>query len=241
MAHRAAERPAIVDETGVGLAGDVRRAGGEQPPRQHQQRQQQAQRHDAEQLVGVAPADPVDQQLRRRQQHQDAGAGRGIQDRHRGRQPRAEPAAEQDRIRHVADQGDAEPDAEADAELELPELLRVRGDQERGAEQEQPERVDHARPGAVEQPADQRRRQPARQPGQRIDRNHLGAVPAEIFRDRLEEHGKALAEAAAEHRQRKAQREHVERHARRLQRFCRRVLPWRILIHGSRERVSARR
>ena len=40
-----------------------------------------------------------------------AGAGRRIQDRHRGRQPRAEPAAEQDRIRPIADQGAAEPAA----------------------------------------------------------------------------------------------------------------------------------
>ena len=87
-------------------------------------------RDDAENLIGAAPAEMVDQELRRRQQDQDAGAGRGIDHRHRGRQPRAEPAAEQDRIRHIADEGDADADAEAEAELELPELLGMRGDQE---------------------------------------------------------------------------------------------------------------
>ena len=180
MAHRASSvqplstKPAAVFRAICGEPVANSRHG-----RDHQ-RQQQAQRHDAEQLIGVAPADPVDQDLRRRQQHQDAGAGRGIDDRHRGRQPRAEPAAEQDRVRYVADKGDAETDAEADAELELPQLLRMRRDQERAAEQQQSERIDHARAGAVEQAADQRRGQSARQPGQRIDRDHLGAVPAEV-------------------------------------------------------------
>ncbi len=178
VAHRAVQRPAIVDEAGVGLLGDMRGAGGEQPPRHQQQRQQHEQRHGAEQLVGVAPADPVDQQLRDRQQHQNAGAGRRIQDRHRGRQPRPEPAAEQDRVRHVADEGDAETDAKADAQLELPEMLGVGGDQEGTAEQQQPERVDRARPGAVEQPPDQRRRQSSRKPGQRIDRDDLARGPS---------------------------------------------------------------
>ena len=201
---------------------------GEQPPRQQRQRHQQAQRDDAEDLVGAAPADMIDQDLRRRQQDQHAGARRGIDHRHRGRQPRAEPAAEQDRIRHVADEGDADADAEPDAQLELPERLRMRGDQERAAEQQQPERIDRARAGAVEQPADQRRRQSAREPGQRIDRDHLRAVPAEILRDRLEENRKALAEAAAEHRQRKAQRQHVERDARRLRRLRRTFSRWRL-------------
>ena len=92
------------------------------------------------------------------------------------------------------------PDAEAEAQLELPELLRVGGDQERAAEQQQSERIDGAGPGAVEQPADQRRRQSAGERGQRIDRDDLGTVPAETLRDRLEENGEALAETAAEHR-----------------------------------------
>ena len=68
-------------------------------------------------------------------------------------------------------------------------------------------------PGAVEQPADQRRRQSAGKRRQRIDRNHLRAVPAETLRDRFKEDRKTLAETAAEHRQRKTQRKHVERHA----------------------------
>ncbi len=121
------------------------------------------QRGAAEDLIGAAPADMIDQDLRRRQQDQHAGAGRGIDHGHRGRQPRAEPAAEQDRVRNVADQRDAEADAKPEAQLELPEMLRVGRDQERAAEQQQPERIDGARPGAVEQAADQRRGQSARQ------------------------------------------------------------------------------
>ena len=103
----------------------------------------------------------VDQDLRRRQQDQHAGAGRGIDDGHRGRQSRAEPAAEQDRIRNVADEGDAETDAKPEAQLELPEMLGMGGDQECAAEQQQSERIDGARPRAIEQPADQRRREAA--------------------------------------------------------------------------------
>src|SRR5207248_1628641 len=48
----------------------------------------------------------------------------------------------------------------------------------------------------------------------------------------LQEDRKTLAEAAAEHRQRKAQRQHVEGYARRLQRFCKCVSLWRFSIHG---------
>ena len=110
-------------------------------------------------------------------------------------------------------------------ELELPQRLRMRGDEECAAEQQQPERIDRARSGAVEQAADQRRGQPARQPCQRIDRDDLRAVPAEILRDRFQEDRKTFAEAAAEHRERKAQRQHVERDARRLQRLGRRLPP----------------
>ena len=194
----------------------MRRARREQPPRQQQQRQQQKERRAAENLIGAAPAEMIDQDLRRRQQDQHAGAGRGIDHGHRGRQPRAEPAAEQDRIRNVADERNAEADAKAEAELELPELLRMGGDQERAAEQQQPERIDGARPRTVEQPADQRRGQAARQRCQRIDRDDLRAVPAETLRDRLQENRKTLAETAADHRQRKTQRQHVQRHARRL-------------------------
>ena len=40
-------------------------------------------------------------------------------------------------------------------------MLRMGGDQEGAAEQQQSERIDGARPGAVEQPADQRRGQSA--------------------------------------------------------------------------------
>ncbi len=179
-------------------------------------------------LIGVAPADPVDQQLRGRQQQQDARTGRGIEDRHRGRQSRAEPAAEQDRVRHVADQGDADPDADADAELELPQRLRARGDQERTAEQQQPERIDGARSGAVEQPADQRRHQPAGEPGQRIDRDHLGAVPAEVSAIGLQENRKAFAEAAADHRQREGT---GARRAPRVERFFD-PLRWTVSVRG---------
>jgi hypothetical protein len=95
--------------------------------------------------------------------------------------------------------------------------LRVRGGQERTGEQQQSERIDNAGAGAVEQPADQGRRQPTGQRGERIDRDHLGAVPAETFRDGFEENRKTLAETAAEHRQRKAQRENAERRARQFQ------------------------
>src|SRR5204863_7006744 len=101
-------------------------------------------------------------------------------------QPRAEPAAEQNRVRHVADQRYAKADAEADAELELPERLRVSRSQEGAAEQQQPERIDQARTKTVEQPSDQRRGQATEKPGQRIDGYDLRAVPAKIFRDRLE-------------------------------------------------------
>ena len=231
VAHRAHKRPVVLGKVRIGFLDDVRRAGGEQPPRQQEDWQQQTERDRAEQLIGVPPSDAVDQDLRGRQQHQDAGAGGRIDDRHRRRQPGSEPAAEQDRVRHVADQRDAEPDAEADAELELPERLRMGRDQERAAKQKQPERVDAARPRTIEQAADQRRGQPAGEPGQRIDRNDLRAVPAKTFRDRFEEDGKTLTQAAAEHRQRKAQRQHVERDARRLWRLRERLSPWRILIH----------
>ena len=100
----------------------MRRAAGKQPPRQQQERNQHDQREDAEALVGAAPAKTVDQNLRSRQQDQDACAGRGIDHGHGGRQLRTEPAAEQDRIRDIADEGDADADAESDAELELPEM-----------------------------------------------------------------------------------------------------------------------
>src|SRR5258707_3458671 len=107
---------------------------------------QQQQRDATKNLIGTAPAEMIDQDLRRGQQDQDAGAGRGIHDRHRGRQSRAEPAAQQDRVRNVADKGDTEADAKAETELELPEMLGVGGDQERTAKQSQSERIDH--PGA---------------------------------------------------------------------------------------------
>ena len=196
----------------------MRRTGREQAPRQQQQRQQQKECRAAENLKGAAPADLVDQDLRRRQQDQHAGTGRGIDHGHRGRQSRAKPAAEQDRIRNVADQCNAEADAKPKARLELPEMLGVGGDQERATEQQQPKRIDGTRPGAVEQAADQRRCQSARQRCQRIDRDHLRAVPAEALRDRFKEDRKTLAETAADHRQRETERQHVERHARRIQR-----------------------
>src|SRR5260370_977714 len=126
--------------------------------------------------------------------------------RHRSDTPRpapqshAEPAAEENRIRNVADKRDAETDAKAEAELELPELLSVGCNQERAAKQHQSERIDRAGPRAIEQLADQRCRQPARERGKRIDRDGLGAVPAETLRDRLQKNRKTLAEPAAEHR-----------------------------------------
>src|SRR5487761_2656036 len=119
--------------------------------------------------TSAAPADMIDQNLRRRQKDQHAGAGRGIDHGHRCRQSRAEPAAEQDGIRNIADERDADTDAQAEAQLELPEMVRVRGEQERSAEQKQAERIDAAGSGIIEQPADQRRRQPARQRGQRVN------------------------------------------------------------------------
>jgi len=82
-------------------------------------------------------------------------------------------------------EGDADPDAKPEAQLELPERLGMRRHQERAAEQQQSERIDAARPGAIEQPADQRRGEATGERGQRIDRNHLAAVPAEILRDGL--------------------------------------------------------
>ena len=152
----------------------------------------------------------LDQDLRDRQHEQYAGAGCRIHHRHRGGQPPAEPAPEQDRVRHVADAGDGETQADADGELKLPQFCRIGRSLERAAEQRQAEREHRARAGAVEQPADQRRGEAAAQGGQRIDRNHLGAVPAERLRDRLEEHGKTLGEPAPEHRQEKAHAEHGE-------------------------------
>ena len=216
MEHCALQRPAIVDKTGVRLLRHMQGASGDRPPRQQQQRRQNAQRHDAEPLIGVAPADPVDQHLRSRQQQKGAHTGGGVEDRHRGRQSPAEPAAEQDRARHVADQCNADPDTQSGRKLELPECLRARGNQEGAAEQQQPERIGEARPGAVEQPADQRRHQSAGEPGQRIDRDHLGAVPGEALRDRLQENRKTVAEAAADHLQHEAQRQHAKRGVRRL-------------------------
>ena len=123
VAHRAQQRPAFVDEIGGGL---LARCGEPVENNRHGSSNSgtsRQQRGDAENLIGVAPADMVDQELRRRQQDQHAGAGGGIDHRHRGRQSRAEPAAEQDRIRHIADEGDADADAKPEAQLELPEML----------------------------------------------------------------------------------------------------------------------
>src|ERR1700716_4639601 len=96
--------------------------------------------------------------------------------------------------------------------------------QERAAKQEQSKRIDGAGPRAVEQLAYQRCRQPAGERGKRVDRDDLGAVPAETLRDRLEKHGKALAEPAAEYRERKTQREHLKRHPPRFPRRSRGAL-----------------
>ena len=172
---------------------DMRRAGGEQPPGQQQQRHQQAERDDAEQLVGLAPTEMVDQKLRGRQQRQHAAAHRRIDHGHRGRQLRPEPAAEQDRVRHVADEGNANADAEADARAGIARAT-ARGLQSgSGAEQQEAERIDDARSGMIEQAPDQRRGQSADEPGERIDRDDLRTIPAEIFRDRLQEDGEAFA------------------------------------------------
>ena len=139
----------------------------------------------AENLIGAAPAEMIDQDLRRRQQHQHAGAGRGIHHGHRGRQPRAEPAAEQDRIRNVADQGDTDADAQPEAQLELPELFARgrRSGMRRPAGAARANRRCGARSGRTAgRPAAPRAR---RKRGQRIDRNDLRAIPAKAFRDRL--------------------------------------------------------
>jgi hypothetical protein len=81
----------------------------------------------------------INQDLRRRQQQQHAAAHRGIDHGHGGRQPRSEPAPEQDGIGDVADQRGAEADTKADGELELPKMLCVGRDQERRAQQENAE------------------------------------------------------------------------------------------------------
>src|SRR3954467_3084829 len=81
----------------------------------------------------------------------------------------------------------------------------------------------------IEQAPDQRRRQSADEPRQRIDRDHLGAIPAKVFRDRLQEDGEAFAEAAAEHGEREAEREHHERGAHDALRRRRDAFPGRLL------------
>ena len=208
MTHGAQQRPAFVDEIVFHLLHDMRRAGGQSPPRQQHDRHKHAKRDHAEQLIGAAPADMIDEELRGRQQDQHAAAHRRIDHGHCRRQSRAEPAAEQDRVGNIADQGRAEADAKPDGELELPERLRVGGNREGSAKKEYTERIHDARAGAVEQATDQRCRQSADKPGQRIDRNHLSAVPAEIRRDRLQEHRERLAESAADHREHEAKCEH---------------------------------
>ena len=79
---------------------------------------------------------------------QRAGPGRRENDRHRGRQPRTEPAAEQQRTGDVAEAGSAEAGGKADAELQMPQRLRKGGDRETAAEQQQAEAINGARSGA---------------------------------------------------------------------------------------------
>src|SRR3979411_74815 len=118
-----------------------------------------------------------------------------------------------------------------EAELELPEVLCMGSNQECAAKQEQSKRIDGAGPRTGEQLAYHRGRQSACERGKRVARDDLGAVPAETLRDRLEKHGKALAKPAAEYGERKTQREHVKRHARRFQRLRLGALARGILVH----------
>ena len=188
VAHGAQQRPAFVDEIGIGLlarhAANPSRTAARATASSGTSRHE---RDDAENLVGAAPAEMVDQDLRRRQQHQHAGAGCGIDHRHRGRQPRAEPASEQDRIRNIADEGDADPDAEPDAQLELPELVahaRRRGTRRQAAASRahrrcagRSGRTAGRSSGAVSPPASRsanRPRRPARGPSRNLPRSVSG-------------------------------------------------------------------
>ena len=182
----------------------------------------------------------IDQELRGRQQHQHAGAGRRIDHRHRGRQrgPNQRPS----RIEFGTLPIKAMPMPTQSPRLSWNcQSCRAEPAIRKAApSRSEAERIDGAGSGVVEQAADQRRRQSARERGQRIDRDDLGAVPAEALGNRLQEDGEAFAEAAADHRQHKAQRQHVQRDACRQHGRCERVLLRRVLVHGGiRERVSA--
>jgi len=63
MAHRAEQGPTVVREAVVELSDDMGRAARKQPPRQQQHRDQQNHDNCAEELVGAAPADLLDQDL----------------------------------------------------------------------------------------------------------------------------------------------------------------------------------
>ena len=102
-------------------------SGADPPPRQQQQRHRADQHRAAQRVIRAAPAGAVDEDLRERNKQQDACAGRGRNHRQRGRQPRAEPAADQQRTRHLTEARAAEAHRKADAELKLPELLREGG------------------------------------------------------------------------------------------------------------------
>jgi len=120
----------------------------------------------------------------------------------------ANPPSKQQRTGDVAEAGDTEPGCKANAELQLPELIGEGGNRQPEAEQRQAQCIDDARPGEIEQAADERRGQSHRQRSQRIDRDNIGPRPPECFGNGQQKDGKGFAEATPDQREREAQREH---------------------------------
>ena len=87
---------------------DVSGPGGDAPPRQQQERDGAGEHRAAEDVVGAAPSGLIDEDLRQRNQHEYAGAGRGRNHGQSHGQAGAEPAVQQQRACDMAEARAAE-------------------------------------------------------------------------------------------------------------------------------------
>ena len=78
-----------------------------------------------------------------------------------------------------------------------------------------PDRVNGARPGVIEQPADERPGEADAERADRVDRDGLRAVPAERVGDRQQENREGLAHAARQRHEQEDEAEHQQSELRR--------------------------
>ncbi len=177
-------------------APDRHRGGGSGPgpfvdggvPDQHSgRRQHPGDDGNREHAIGPAPAERVNEQLRQRNQGEDADADAAGGDPDGRSDPIREPAADQDDGRNPCGERDANGGDAAERQVQMPPLRRLGRQYETKARDHGAAQDRCARPETGEQPPDGRRQQAVHREKRGERARDERAAPAELFEQRDEE------------------------------------------------------